>query len=125
MDGANYIICDCSATDIAKSEVCTMDPRAIYTRLAGSFRAVFPSRSPAVEDYGRGWLKGEIRSVCAQLEQADLVFNNVTEPELIDAAIFTMRACERRLGYLFKQAKALSLAESCHNEAETKSQSHF
>jgi hypothetical protein len=34
------------------------------------------------------------------------VFNNVTDPDLIDASVFTMRACERKLGYLVKQAKA-------------------
>lgn len=51
-------------------------------------------------------LQAEIRAVCAQMEQADTVFDNVTDPDLIDASVFTMRACERRLGYLFKQAKA-------------------
>lgn len=51
-------------------------------------------------------LKAEIRAVCAEIEQADTVFNNVTDPDLIDASVFTMRACERKLGYLVKQAKA-------------------
>jgi len=51
-------------------------------------------------------LRAEIRAVCAQMEQADTVFNNVTDPDLIDASVFTMRACERKLGYLVKQAKA-------------------
>jgi len=99
-----------------------MDPKGIYRRLASSFRAVFQLRTVAAEEQDRQWLQGEIRSVCAQLEQADRVFNNVTEPELIDAAIFTMRACERRLGYLFKQAKALHLTDICHNKSENKLQ---
>ena len=51
-------------------------------------------------------LREEIRAVCAQMEQADTVFNNVTDPDLIDASVFTMRACERKLGYLVRQAKA-------------------
>jgi len=55
-------------------------------------------------------LREEIRAVCAQMEQADTVFNNVTDPDLIDASVFTMRACERKLGYLVKQAKAQRVA---------------
>jgi hypothetical protein len=107
---------------IGENGVCRMDPKGIYRRLASSFRAVFQLRTVAAEEQDRQWLQGEIRSVCAQLEQADRVFNNVTEPELIDAAIFTMRACERRLGYLFKQAKALHLTDICHNKSENKLQ---
>ncbi len=99
-----------------------MDPKRICRRLASSFRAAFQVKVVAAEEQDRQWLQGEIRSVCAQLEQADRVFNNVTEPELIDAAIFTMRACERRLGYLFKQAKALHLADTFHNNPEDKLQ---
>lgn len=99
-----------------------MGPKRIYRRLASSFQAAFKVRAAAAEEQDRQWLQGEIRSVCAQLEQADRVFNNVTEPELIDAAIFTMRACERRLGYLFKQAKALHLTDICQNKSEDKLQ---
>lgn len=105
-------------SNIGENGVCRMDPKAIYRRLASSLRAAFPVRAVDAEKGDRQWLQGEIRSVCAELEQADRVFNNVTEPELIDAAIFTMRACERRLGYLFKQAKMLHLEECCHNKAK-------
>ncbi|MCR4426616.1 MAG: DUF2508 family protein [Firmicutes bacterium] len=56
-------------------------------------------------------LRNEIRAVCADMERADRVFNDATDPDIIDAAIYTMRACERRLGYLVKQAKRLRATE--------------
>jgi hypothetical protein len=82
--------------------------RTIYRQMARTLRqtalasGVAGAREPSEEMR----LRAEIRAVCAQMEQADTVFDNVTDPDLIDASVFTMRACERKLGYLFKQAKA-------------------
>lgn len=119
---AGILLSTIPRNDIGENGVCRMNPKGIYRRLANSFRAALPVKTAVNKEQDRQWLRGEIRSVCAELEQADRVFNNVTEPELIDAAIFTMRACERRLGYLFKQAKALHLTDICHNKSENKLQ---
>lgn len=50
---------------------------------------------------GRSWVVQEIRRVCEQLDQAEHCFDMASEQEMIDAAIYTMRACECRLSYLF------------------------
>ncbi len=85
-----------------------MNVRAIYRQMARTLRqtALVPSVAGAREPSEEMRLWAEIRAVCAEMEQADTVFNNVTDPDLIDASVFTMRACERKLGYLVKQAKA-------------------
>lgn len=85
-----------------------MNARAIYRKLSQTLRrtALVPDAAGAREPSEEMRLRAEIRAVCAQMEQADTVFNNVTDPDLIDASVFTMRACERKLGYLVKQAKA-------------------
>ena len=85
-----------------------MNVRAIWRKLSQTVqrRALVSSVSGAREPSEEMRLRAEIRAVCAQMEQADTVFNNVTDPDLIDASVFTMRACERKLGYLVKQAKA-------------------
>ncbi|MGB4337299.1 MAG: hypothetical protein WBK10_01865 [Bacillota bacterium] len=47
------------------------------------------------------WIASEIRRVCDQLDQAEHCFDMASDPDMIDAAIYTMRACECRLSYLF------------------------
>ncbi|OPZ64072.1 MAG: hypothetical protein BWY85_01356 [Firmicutes bacterium ADurb.Bin506] len=49
----------------------------------------------------RSWVVQEIRRVCEQLDQAEHCFDMASEQQMIDAAIYTMRACECRLSYLF------------------------
>ncbi|MEA4884570.1 MAG: hypothetical protein VB144_13120 [Clostridia bacterium] len=80
-------------------ELCVHAARSVRLR-AGERLA---RREPSLED----WIRAEIRAVCMQIDQADQVFNCSTDPDLIDSSIFIMRACERRLGYLFKQAKTV------------------
>ena len=50
---------------------------------------------------GEQWIASEIRRVCDQLDQAEHCFDMASDPDMIDAAIYTMRACECRLSYLF------------------------
>lgn len=85
-----------------------MNIRAIWRKMSQTLRrkALVSNAPGAREPSEEMRLREEIRAVCAQMEQADTVFNNVTDPDLIDASVFTMRACERKLGYLVKQAKA-------------------
>lgn len=91
-----------------------MDVRAIYRKLSQKVHqtALVSNVTGAREPSEEMRLRAEIRAVCAEMEQADTVFNNVTDPDLIDASVFTMRACERKLGYLVKQAKAQRAAMS-------------
>jgi len=86
--------------------------RAIWRKMSQTVRrkSLLSDVSGAREPSEEMRLRAEIRAVCAQMEQADTVFNNVTDPDLIDASVFTMRACERKLGYLVKQAKAQRVA---------------
>ncbi len=49
----------------------------------------------------QSWVVQEIGRVCEQLDQAEHCFDMASEQEMIDAAIYTMRACECRLSYLF------------------------
>ena len=95
-----------------------MDVRAIWRKMSQTVRrkSLLSDVSGAREPSEEMRLRAEIRAVCAQMEQADTVFNNVTDPDLIDASVFAMRACERKLGYLVKQAKAQRAAmalEAC------------
>ncbi len=77
-----------------------MNIRAICRQASRALRQAAKQPSDEVR------LRAEICAVCAEMEQADAVFNNVTDADLIDASVFTMRACEHKLGYLFRQAKA-------------------
>ena len=85
-----------------------MNVRSIYRKLSQTMRrtALVSDVAGAREPSEEMRLRAEIRAICAEMEQADTMFNNVTDPDLIDASVFTMRACERKLGYLVKQAKA-------------------
>lgn len=85
-----------------------MNVRSIYRKLSQTMRrtALVSDIAGAREPSEEMRLRAEIRAICAEMEQADTMFNNVTDPDLIDASVFTMRACERKLGYLVKQAKA-------------------
>jgi len=85
-----------------------LNVRSIYRKLSQTMRrtALVSDVAGAREPSEEMRLRAEIRAICAEMEQADTMFNNVTDPDLIDASVFTMRACERKLGYLVKQAKA-------------------
>ena len=85
-----------------------MNVRSIYRKLSQTMRrtALVSDVAGAREPSEEMRLRAEIRAICAEMEQADTMFNNVTDPDLIDASVFIMRACERKLGYLVKQAKA-------------------
>ncbi len=89
-----------------------MNVRSIYRKLSQTMRrtALVSDVAGAREPSEEMRLRAEIRAICAEMEQADTMFNNVTDPDLIDASVFTMRACERKLGYLVKQAKAQRVA---------------
>ena len=92
-----------------------MNVRSIYRKLSQTMRrtALVSDIAGAREPSEEMRLRAEIRAICAEMEQADTMFNNVTDPDLIDASVFTMRACERKLGYLVKQAKAQAVQLNC------------
>lgn len=47
----------------------------------------------------------------AELEQAENLFMRMTEPEMVDCAIFQIYAAEKRYNYLFKLIKSKRLNE--------------
>lgn len=59
-----------------------------------------PELQDAVEKARRDWL------------QARLYFDNVTEPDLIDHAIYCIEAAEKKYVYLLKQARSQGLRVS-------------
>ena len=52
----------------------------------------------------------EIDSTVVALESVYSKFENVTEPDLIDCAIFELNAIQKRYHYLLKQIKELDKA---------------
>jgi hypothetical protein len=52
-----------------------------------------------------------LREAQADLEGADNLFMRMTEPEMVDYAIYQLYAAEKRYNYLFKLIKAKRLNE--------------
>lgn len=46
-----------------------------------------------------------IRETCREWEAAQEFFNHVTDPDLVDQAIFSLGACEKKYVYLLKRAR--------------------
>lgn len=61
-----------------------------------------------------GWIAREIRYACQQLDYAEHAFETAEHPDMIDAAIYTMRACECRLAYLFGELKRIGETDRNH-----------
>ncbi len=70
----------------------------IFNGLIGPFR--FKSNSEQLPD-----LLEDLEHARLEWRHAHLYFNNVTDPDLIDYAIFYMGATEKKYVYLLKQAR--------------------
>lgn len=57
-------------------------------------------------------LKREIDRAKEEIETADNLFRNASDPDLIDSYIFQGNAARKRYSFLLKQAKILSLSSS-------------
>lgn len=57
-------------------------------------------------------LRKEIDRAKEEIETADNLFQNASDPDLIDSYIFQGNAARKRYSFLLKQAKNLSVASS-------------
>ncbi|MDA8064731.1 MAG: DUF2508 family protein [Thermaerobacter sp.] len=55
---------------------------------------------------GKDWDAGALaREACEELENCRRYFESVSDPDLVEQAIFLLNAAERRYVYLLKQAR--------------------
>lgn len=50
-------------------------------------------------------LPAMIKEAGVELEQAYALINRVTDPDMVDYAVYTLKAAEKRYDYLYKQIK--------------------
>jgi hypothetical protein len=76
--------------------------------LTGFIRSLFPKRRAEKEglilDDGRGYIES-VASTKRDLENVQSLFNSVSDPDLIDYAIYEEYAVKLKLSYLIKKAK--------------------
>lgn len=58
----------------------------------------------------------DIKKAYSDLKSAEIFFQNVIEPELIDVAIFELEARKSRYSYLLKQAKQVGVSYSGYED---------
>ncbi|HSQ33450.1 MAG TPA: DUF2508 family protein [Peptostreptococcaceae bacterium] len=58
----------------------------------------------------------EIKRAYSDVKIAEIFFQNVIEPELIDVAIFELEARKSRYSYLLKQAKQKGVSYDCSED---------
>jgi hypothetical protein len=58
----------------------------------------------------------EIKRAYSDVKIAEIFFQNVIEPELIDVAIFELEARKSRYSYLLKQAKRRGVSYDCSED---------
>jgi hypothetical protein len=58
----------------------------------------------------------EIKRAYSDVKSAEIFFQNVIEPELIDVAIFELEARKSRYSYLLKQAKQNGVSYNCYED---------
>ncbi len=66
---------------------------------------IFRMREPTAEELSRRELLGAIADVRRDMEVARNGFQNASEPELVDAAAFEIKALEARYSYLLRLAR--------------------
>ncbi len=66
---------------------------------------IFRMREPTAEELSRRELLGAIADVRRDIEVARNGFQNASEPELVDAAAFEIKALEARYSYLLRLAR--------------------
>lgn len=68
-----------------------------------------PSESIKAQDYN---LNDEVRKAHQEWVRAGMYFQSVSEPDLIDHAIYIEEAAKRKYEYLLKKAKSSGISES-------------
>lgn len=63
------------------------------------------------ESYEHNYLQSELEQTQNALESAYSVFQNVTDPDLIDSSIYEINAIQVRYKFLLEKAKSFSLKE--------------
>ena len=58
----------------------------------------------------------EIKKAYLDVKSAEIFFQNVIEPELIDVAIYELEARKSRYSYLLKQAKQKGATYNCSED---------
>ena len=58
----------------------------------------------------------EIKRAYSDIKSAEIFFQNVIDPELIDVAIFELEARKSRYSYLLKQAKQKGVSYNCSED---------
>lgn len=75
--------------------------RIVFRKFLGLFRL----RDSLISSMKLPSLIDDLEQARREWRHASLYFNNVTDPDLIDYAIFYMDAAEKKYIYLLKQAK--------------------
>jgi len=61
------------------------------------------------EEAGRRELLRQLNDVIFRMRQEYILFNNETEPDLIEECIYNINSLQARYAYLLKQAKAAGM----------------
>lgn len=77
--------------------------KAILNKVNALAADLLEARQPAVPEFN---LAAAVEEAKAEWVAARQYFETVSDPDLIDFAIFNMEAAERRYTYLLKQARA-------------------
>ena len=67
--------------------------------------AIFKTKEPTPEEIERRELLGAIAETRRAIELARTAFENTSEPELVDATAFEIKALEARYSYLLRLAR--------------------
>ncbi|MDI3312205.1 MAG: DUF2508 family protein [Thermoanaerobacterium sp.] len=77
----------------------------------GTLYKIFREISAAKEETGdeNDALINEVKNTMRQLKDAEMYFQNVTDPDLIDQAIYNIESLRKKYTYLLKKAKEIGV----------------
>lgn len=73
-------------------------------------RFLRPPQEETEEERERAMLAGELEETCFAIHRTYAQFNSAGDPDLIEAAVFELKAEQARYSYLFRRLKALDAA---------------
>lgn len=74
--------------------------------------ALFWTRKPDVQDKATGINRIMVKNAGDELRQAYQILAQVDDQDMVDYAVFTLQAAEKRYGYLLKKLKEQEKRES-------------
>ncbi|MDQ7794644.1 MAG: DUF2508 family protein [bacterium] len=85
-------------------------PRRLSEVLGNLSNRLIPDYQPGSDLPGRPPLQEVVEQAWREWQAAQAYFDAVSDPDLVDHAIYMVEAAERKYGYLIKRAKAEGIA---------------